>query len=116
MIGFLAETGSKLADRRAALLVLPACSMPRRSPPRPCWASSRSQLCLAEPKGNCLGNSPALRPAGGTVLTLGAILAGSVIAGLVATAGGRFVGILWTLPGGMFRPGGWLSGGGKLSG
>jgi hypothetical protein len=41
--------------------------------------------------------SPVLKSAGGTVLIIAAILAGSVLAGLAAA--GRFTETLWTLPG-----------------
>jgi hypothetical protein len=52
--------------------------------------------------------SPGLKSTGGTVLLVGAILAGSVLAGLAATAGGRFIETLWTLPG-RHVPARWLA-------
>jgi len=100
MTGFLGEIGQKLADRWAALLVVPgllylaavtaaavlgqahALSYPGLSRKIAAWAAS-----------------PASKSAGGTVLIVAAILAGSVVVGLAAAAGGRFVEILWTLPG-----------------
>lgn len=100
MTGFLGEIGQKLADRWAALLVVPgllflaavtaaavlgqghALSYPDLSRKIAAWAAS-----------------PASKSAGGTVLIVAAILAGSVVAGLAAVAGGRFTEILWTLPG-----------------
>ena len=100
MTGFLGEIGQKLADRWAALLAVPgllylaavtaaavlgqahALSYPDLSRKIAAWAAS-----------------PALKSAGGTVLIVAAILAGSVVAGLAAAAGGRFIEILWTLPG-----------------
>jgi hypothetical protein len=51
--------------------------------------------------------SPALKSVGGTVLIVAAILAGSVLAGLVAAAGGQFIEIAWTLPG-KHAPARWL--------
>ena len=100
MTGFLGEIGQKLADRWAALLAVPgllylaavttaavlgqahALSYPDLSRKIAAWAAS-----------------PTLKSAGGTVLIVAAILAGSVVAGLAAAAGGRFIEILWTLPG-----------------
>ena len=100
MIGFLAEVGQKLADRWAALLAVPgllylaaigaavvlgqrnALSYPAASRHLTAWATS-----------------PTLKSAGGAVLILAAVLAGSVIVGLAAAAGGRVTEILWTLPG-----------------
>jgi hypothetical protein len=100
MTGFLGEIGQKLADRWAALLVVPgllylaavtaaavlgqghALSYPDLSRKIAAWAAS-----------------PASKSVGGTVLIVAAILAGSVVAGLAAAAGGRFTEILWTLPG-----------------
>jgi len=100
MTGFLGEIGGKLADRWAALLALPgflflaaataaavlgqrdAVSYPDMSRQVSAWAAS-----------------PALKSTGGAVLVAAAVLAGSVFAGLVATAGGKLVEILWTLPG-----------------
>jgi hypothetical protein len=109
MTGFLGEIGQKLADRWAALLAVPgllylaavtvaavlgqthALSYPDLSRKIAAWAAS-----------------PALKSVGGTVLIVAAILAGSVIAGLAAAAGGRFTEILWTLPG-KHAPARWLT-------
>jgi hypothetical protein len=100
MTGFLGEIGQKLADRWAALLAVPgllylaavtaaavlgqdhAVSYPDLSRKIASWAAS-----------------PALKSGGGTALIVAAVLAGSVIAGLAAAAGGRFIEIAWTLPG-----------------
>lgn len=100
MITFLGEIGQKLADRWVALLAIPgllylaavtaavvleqhnAVSYPAASRQVSAWATS-----------------PALKSVGGAVLIVAAILAGSVVAGLAAMAGGRFAEILWTLPG-----------------
>ena len=100
MTGFLGEIGQKLADRWAALLAIPgllylaaitaavvlgqrhAVSYPALSRKITIWAAS-----------------PVLKSAGGAVLIVAAILAGSVIAGLVTAAGGRYIEILWAMPG-----------------
>jgi hypothetical protein len=110
MTGFLAEAGQKLADRWAALVAVPgllylaavtvavelgqghALSYPDLSRKIADWAAS-----------------PALKSAGGTVLVIAAVLAGSVAAGLAATAGGRLIETLWTLPGD-HPPARWLAG------
>ena len=110
MIGFLGEIGQKLADRWAAQLAVPgllylaavtaavvlgqrqAVSYPAASGQVSAWAAS-----------------PALKTAGGTVLIVAAVLAGSVVAGLAAAAGGRLTEILWTLPG-VRPPARWLAG------
>ena len=110
MTGFLGEIGKKLADRWAALLAIPgllylaavtaaavlgqahALSYPDLSRKIAAWAAS-----------------PALKSAGGTVLIVAGVLAGSVIAGLAAAAGGRFIEIVWTLPGER-APARWLAG------
>lgn len=109
MTGFLGEIGQKLADRWAALLAIPgllylaavtvtavlgqehALSYPDLSQKITAWAAS-----------------PVLKSAGGAALIVGAILAGSVAAGLAAAAGGRFIEILWTLPG-KHAPAKWLA-------
>ena len=100
MTGFLAELGQKLADRWAALLAVPgllylaaittavvlgqghALSYPDLSHQIAAWAAS-----------------PALKSAGGTVLIAAAVLAGSLVAGLAAAAGGRLVEAVWAMPG-----------------
>jgi hypothetical protein len=110
MTGFLAEVGQKLADRWAALIAVPgllyltvvtaavvlgqghALSYPDLSRHVAAWAAS-----------------PALKNAGGALLIIVAVLAGSVAAGLVAVAGGRLVEALWTLPGDR-APARWLAG------
>jgi hypothetical protein len=109
MTGFLGEIGQKLADRWAALLAVPgllylaavtaaavlgqarALSYPDLSRKIAAWAAS-----------------PASKSVGGTVLIVAAILAGSVVAGLAAAAGGRFTEILWALPG-KRAPAKWLA-------
>jgi hypothetical protein len=100
MTGFLGQIGQKLAERWAALLAVPgllyvaavtvaavlgqddALSYPGLSRKLSAWAVS-----------------PALKSPGGAALVVAAVLAGSVVAGLVAAAGGRLVEALWTMPG-----------------
>jgi hypothetical protein len=109
MTGFLGEIGKKLADRWVALLAIPgllylgavivaavlgqdhALSYPDLSRKIAAWAASST-----------------LKSAGGTVLIIAAVLAGSVLAGLAAAAGGRFIEMLWTLPG-RHAPARWLA-------
>ena len=100
MTGFLAQLGQNLADRWAALLAVPgllylaavtaaavlgqvhALSYPELSRQVEAWAVS-----------------PALKSAGSTALIVVAVLAGSLVAGMAATAGGRLVTAVWTIPG-----------------
>jgi hypothetical protein len=109
MTGFLTEIGEKLADRWAALLVVPgllylaavtaaavlsqgrALSYPDLSRMITTWAAS-----------------PTLKSAGGTTIVFAAVLAGSAVAGLAAVAGGRLIETLWTLPG-KHAPASWLA-------
>jgi hypothetical protein len=100
MTGFLAEIGSKLADRWAALLVLPGLLYAAAVTAAAVLGQQHAlSYALLSRKVTAWAGSPALRSAGGTALLVGAILAGSVLAGLAATAGGRCVETLWTLPG-----------------
>lgn len=110
MIGFLGQIGQKLADRWAALLAIPgllylvaitvaavlgqdhALSYPDLSQKLSAWAAS-----------------PALKSPGGAAILVAAVLAGSVVAGLAATAGGRLMEATWTLPG-RHVPARWLAG------
>jgi hypothetical protein len=109
MTGFLGEIGSKLADRWAALLALPGLLYLAAVTAA---AVLGQQHALSYPflsrKITAWAASPVLKSAGGTVLIVAAILAGSVFAGLAATAGGRFIEILWTLPG-RYPPARWLA-------
>jgi hypothetical protein len=109
MIGFMGEIGQKLADRWAALLAIPgllylsavtaavvlgqhkALSYPAASKQISAWAIS-----------------PAVKSVGGALLIAAAVLACSVLVGLAAAAGGRFVETLWTLPG-KHVPARWLA-------
>jgi hypothetical protein len=110
MTGFLGEAGKKLADRWAALLAVPgllylaavavaavlgqgqALSYPALSRKIAAWAAS-----------------PPVKSAGDTALIVGGVLAGSVLAGLAAAAGGRLVEVGWMLPG-RRAPAKWLAG------
>ena len=109
MTGFLTEIGSKLADRWVALLALPGLLYLAAVTAA---AVLGQQHALSYPvlsgKITSWADSPVLRSAGGAVLIIAAVLAGSVLAGLAATAGGRFIEILWTLPG-RHVPARWLT-------
>jgi hypothetical protein len=109
MTGFLTEIGSKLADRWAALLALPGLLYLAVVTAA---AVLGQQHALSYPfldqKITGWADSSVLKSVGGTVLIVAAILAGSVLAGLAATAGGRFIETLWTLPG-RRAPARWLT-------
>lgn len=109
MTGFLGEIGQKLADRWAALLAVPGLLYLAAVTVA---AVLGQENALSYPdfsrKITAWADSPVLKSAGGTVLIVGAILAGSVVAGLAAAAGGRFIEILWTLPG-KHAPARWLA-------
>ena len=109
MTGFLTEIGSKLADRWVALLALPGLLYLAAVTAA---AVLGQQHALSYPvlsgKITSWADGPVLKSAGGAVLIIAAVLAGSVLAGLAATAGGRFVEILWTLPG-RHLPARWLT-------
>jgi hypothetical protein len=100
MTGFLGEIGQKLADRWVALLAVPGLLF---------LAAVTAAAVLGQAhaldypdlsrKIAAWADSPASKSVGGTVLIVVAILAGSVVAGLAAMAGGRFMEMLWTMPG-----------------
>jgi hypothetical protein len=110
MTGFLGEIGSKLADRWAALLALPGLLYLAAVTAAAVLGQRHAvSYPILSRKITAWAGSPVLKSAGGTVLVIAAILAGSVFAGLAATAGGRFIEILWTLPG-RHLPARWLAG------
>jgi hypothetical protein len=110
MTGFLAEVGQKLADRWVALVAVPGLLY---------LAAVTAAAALGQ--GHALSYpdlsrkiadwaiSPALKSGGGTVLIVAVVLAGSVAAGLAATAGGKLIETLWTLSGD-HPPAKWLAG------
>lgn len=110
MTGFLDEIGKKLAERWVALLAVPGLL-----------------YLAAVTAGAVLGqdhaldypalsrqvtqwtDSPSLRSAGGTVLIIAGILAGSVLAGVAAAAAGQITQMVWMARGDRW-PGRWLTG------
>jgi hypothetical protein len=106
--GFLTEIGQKLADRWAALLVVPGLLYLAAVTAAAVLGQSQAvSYPVLDRKITDWADGPVLKSAGGTVLIVAAILAGSVVAGLAAAAGGRFVQSLWTLPG-RRAPASWL--------
>ena len=109
MIGFLGTVAQRLADRWAALLAVPGLLYVAAITAA---AVLGQHNALSYPVANrqVAGwlTNPRLTSPGGAVLILAAVLAASVIAGLAAAAGGRFVERLWTLPG-RRRPARWLA-------
>ena len=109
MTGFLGEIGQKLADRWVALLAVPGllylAAVTAAAVLGQAHAVSYPDLSR---KITAWATSPALKSGGGTALIIAAVLAGSVVAGLAAAAGGRFIEIGWTLPG-EHAPAKWLA-------
>lgn len=100
MTGFLGEIGQKLADRWAALLAIPGllylAAVTVAAVLGQAHALSYRDLSA---QVTAWAASPTLKSAGGAALIVAGVLAGSVVAGLTAVAGGRLVETLWTLPG-----------------
>ena len=109
MTGFLGEIGQKLADRWAALLAVPGllylaavtAAVVLGQHNALSYPAARRQI-------SAWATSPALKSVGGAILLVAAVLAGSVLAGLAAAAGGRLAEMLWTLPG-THPPARWLA-------
>jgi hypothetical protein len=109
MTALLGEIGQRLADRWAAVLVIPgllyvaAVTMAR-------VLGQHRALSFSVLSGQATrwANSPALHSAGGVGLLLAAVLAGSALAALTAAAGGKLTEMIWTLPG-RRPPAGWLA-------
>jgi hypothetical protein len=100
MTGFLGEIGQKLADRWAALIAVPGLLYLAAVTVAAILGQDHAlSYPILSRKVTAWATSSVLRSAGGTVLIIVAVLAGSLVAGLVAAAGGRFVEALWTLPG-----------------
>lgn len=109
MTGFLGEIGEKLADRWAALVAVPGLLYLAAVAVAAILgqAHALSYASLSR-KVTVWTASPVLKSVGGAVLIVVAVLAGSLVAGLLAAAGGRFVETLWTLPG-RRPPASWLA-------
>jgi hypothetical protein len=107
--GFLTEIGQKLADRWAALLVVPGLLyLAAVTAAAELGQGQAVSYPVLDQKITDWADGPVLRSAGGTVLIVAAILAGATVAGLAAAAGGRFMESLWTLPG-RHAPASWLA-------
>lgn len=108
MTGLLAEVGQKLADRWAALLAMPGLLYLAAATAAAVLGQGHAvSYPVLDQKITGWADGPVLKSAGGTVLIVAVVLAGSVVAGLTAAAGGRFIENLWTLPG-KHAPGSWL--------
>jgi len=100
MTGFLGEIGEKLADRWAALVAVPGLLYLAAVTVAVILGQARAlSYASLSRQVTAWAASSALGSVGGAVLIIVAVLAGSLVAGLVAAAGGRFVETLWTLPG-----------------
>jgi hypothetical protein len=100
MSGSLAEVGQKLADRWAALVAVPGLLY--LAVVTMAAVLGQRQALSYQDLGRQIASwaaSQALRSAGGAVLVVAAVLAGSVAAGLPAASGGRAVEAWWTQPG-----------------
>jgi hypothetical protein len=109
MTGFLAEIGQKLADRWVALLAVPGLLYVAAVTVASVLSQGHAvSYPVLNRKITAWAADPVLKSAGGAVLIIAAILAGSVVAALTAAAGGRFAEALWTLPG-RRPPASWLT-------
>ncbi len=109
MTGFLAEIGQKLADRWVALLVVPGLLYVAAVTVASVLGQGHAvSYPVLNRKITAWAADPVLKSAGGAVLIIAAVLAGSVVAGLTAAAGGSLAEALWTLPG-RRAPASWLA-------
>jgi len=100
MTGFLTEAGQKLADRWAALLVLPGLLYLAAVTVAAVLGQHRAlDYTAASRQASAWAASPALSSAGGAALLVAMLLTGSAAAGLAAAGGGRLVERCWTAPG-----------------
>ena len=109
MTGFLAEVGSKLADRWVALLAVPGLVYLTVATIAGTLGQTRSldYVALGE-QITRWAQSPTVRSSGFTVIIVAAIVAGSCMAGFIASILGELTEILWTAPGRRL-PARWLS-------
>jgi hypothetical protein len=109
MTAFLAGIGQKLADRWAALLVLPGLAYLSAATAAAVLGQRNAANfpALSDQIGKWAG-SPATRSTGTAVLLAAGILAGSALAGYIAETGGQLTEILWTMPG-RHGPASWLA-------
>jgi hypothetical protein len=100
MTGFLGEIGQKLADRWAALLAVPGLLYVAAVTAATVLGQHNAlSYPAAQRQVSAWAASPELTSAGGAVLLIAGVLAGSVLVGLAAAAGGRLTEMLWMLPG-----------------
>jgi NAD/NADP transhydrogenase beta subunit len=106
---FLGEIGRKLAERWIALLAVPGL-LYIAAVTVAATLGQKDALNYVTLSQHITGwaSSAALKSIGGTVLIVVAVLVGSVLAGLAATAFGRLVEIVWVMPG-KRRPAKWLA-------
>ncbi|MFB4284286.1 hypothetical protein ACBJ59_54015 [Nonomuraea sp. MTCD27] len=109
MSDFLGELGKKLAERWVALLALPGLAYVAAAMVAAMsgWAHAVDVAHLSRRIGAWAGAAD-VRSTGGAILVVAAVLAGSILAGFVATALGRLIEIIWTLPG-RRPPASWLT-------
>ena len=100
MTTFLGEVGQKLADRWATLLAVPGLLFVAAVTVTAVLGQDHAvSYADLSHQISAWATSPALKSPGGAVLIVTAVLAGSLVAGLTAAVGGRFVEKLWSLPG-----------------
>jgi hypothetical protein len=107
--GFLGEIGKKLAERWITLLAIPGLLFIAAATAAAVLGQSNA-LDYASLSRHITqwANSTALRSIGGTVLIVVAVLVGSVLAGLAASALGRVIQLVWVMPG-KHPPAKWLA-------
>jgi hypothetical protein len=109
MTGFLVEIGKRIAERWVASLAVPGLLYLAAASAAVLLGQSHVlDFAVLGRQVTKWAASPALRSAGGTVIIVAAVLAGSVLSGLAAATLGRLTEIVWMLPG-KRRPARWLA-------
>lgn len=109
MTGFLGEIGNKLAERWVALLAIPGLLYLTAVTAAAVLGQDRAlDYPALSAQASLWMASPSLRSAGGTALIIAAILAGSVLTGVVASTIGQATQMLWVSRGDR-QPGRWLA-------
>ncbi|MEU0519997.1 hypothetical protein [Streptosporangium sp. NPDC006007] len=109
MNGFLGEIGKKLAERWATLLALPGfLYMAVATAAHTLGWGHALDMGLLSRRIDQWARNPSLQSAGGAMLIVVAVLAGSVAVGLASATLGRLVSHVWTLPGGR-PPASWVA-------
>jgi hypothetical protein len=97
MTGFLAELGTKLADRWMALLVLPGALLVAAAATADALGQAHAlDLALLRARISALAAAPGAHSPGVLLLAAGGTLAASALAGLTAAALGSVISRLWT--------------------